>query len=78
LRAQSRALSSQNAAETEPRFYPVYVHHLSKVCLEHLQNSRSDWLEKEGLARGLQLNNDGTFTLHFPRTNEGGDNGRIW
>lgn len=75
FRAQRATFSSQNsAAESgDPRFYPVYVHHLSKVCLEHLQDTQSEWLEKEGLANGLDLNRDGTFTLHFPR----GD-GRIW
>ena len=80
VRAQSRALSSsQNAAETDnPRFYPVYVHHLSKVCLEHMQNTRADWLEQEGLSRGLSINSDGTFVLNFPRTNDNVDNGRIW
>lgn len=78
FRAQARALSTQNAASTDSRFYPIYVHHLSKVCLEHLQDSRSEWLEQEGLSRGLQLNNDGTFTLHFPRTDDQVDNGRIW
>jgi hypothetical protein len=80
VRAQSRALSSsENAAETDnPRFYPVYVHHLSKVCLEHLQNTRADWLEQEGLSRGLSINNDGTFVLNFPPTDDNIDNGRIW
>lgn len=62
----------------EPRLYPVYVHHLSKICLQHLQDNRSEWLEQSGLSRGLQLNKDGTFTLHFPRTHKQADSGRIW
>lgn len=84
LRAQQRAtaagacFSTQNAAESEPQIYPVYVHHLSKICLEHLQNFQSDWLEKEGLATGLHIKNDGTFTLNYPRTDPNVDSGRIW
>lgn len=71
--------TQDGAAETElSNFYPVYVHHLSKVCLEHLQTSQSEWLEREGLSRGLEINRDGTFTLHFPRRDDGVDSGRIW
>mmetsp|Transcript_15540 Transcript_15540/g.26338 ORF Transcript_15540/g.26338 Transcript_15540/m.26338 type:complete len:170 (-) Transcript_15540:125-634(-) len=60
------------------RFHPVYVHHLSKVVLEHLQNNRNDWVVGQGLESGLRLNPDGTFVLHFPTGSSGVDGGRIW
>ena len=56
---------------------PVYVHHVSKIVLEHLQKSHSDWLVERGLDRGLHLAANGTFVLHFP-SRPGFDAGRIW
>ena len=47
-------------------FFPVYVHHVSKIVLEHLQESRGDWLISQGLDRGLYINPNGTFSMHFP------------
>jgi hypothetical protein len=72
--------TSQGLTESDDKnFYPVYVHHLSKVALEHLQNSCADWVEKHGLSSGLKLNPDGTFVLKFPTMNKlRKDNGRIW
>lgn len=50
-----------------------YVHPLSQIVLEHLQNSDS-WLKEMGLDMSvLELRKDGTFNLVFPR-----DEGRIW
>jgi hypothetical protein len=58
-------------------FYPVYVHHVSKIALEHLQENRSDWLTEKGLDRGLHINPNGTFIMSFP-AKKGFDSGRIW
>jgi len=47
----------------------VYVHPLSKIVLEHLQNSRFTWMKNVGVDQpggGLKLNKDGTFMLKFP------------
>jgi hypothetical protein len=75
-----RSISSSTQPVTEdnhPRFYPAYVHHVSKTVLEHLQGARSDWLTEQGLDRGLRLNSNGTFVLQFP-AKRGFDSGRIW
>ena len=57
------------------KFCPVYVHHLSKNILQHLQDNHSQWIRDKGLDRGLKVNPDGTFVLLFPGHKE---NGRIW
>mmetsp|Transcript_19137 Transcript_19137/g.28874 ORF Transcript_19137/g.28874 Transcript_19137/m.28874 type:complete len:155 (+) Transcript_19137:176-640(+) len=43
-----------------------YVHPLSQLVLEHLQKERSDWVETNGLHRGLKVHKDGTFQIKFP------------
>lgn len=53
-----------------------YVHPLSQFVLQHLQQSRSDWVVKNGLDRGLTLQRDGTFELVFPSFPQ--DRARIW
>ena len=58
-------------------FCPVYVHHVSKIALEHLQEHRSEWLISKGLHRRLHINPNGTFVLTFP-TKKGHDAGKIW
>lgn len=58
-------------------FFPVYVHHVSKIALEHLQRNRSDWVQSQGLESGLHINPNGTFVLSFP-AKKGYDAGRIW
>ena len=59
------------------RFFPVYVHHVSKIVLEHLQLNRSDWVNSQGLNTRLHINPNGTFVLSFP-AKKGYDTGRIW
>lgn len=49
-----------------------YVHPLSQVVLEHLQDARHNWVVEKGLDRGLRLQRDGTFEIKFP------SDGRIW
>lgn len=53
-------------------FHPIYVHHVSRVALEHLQDQCSDWLVERGLDRKLTICQNGTFILRFP------EYGRIW
>jgi hypothetical protein len=53
-----------------------YVHPLSQLVLEHLQTSRSDWIQRTGLDKGLVLQKDGTFLLKFPSYEI--DQSRIW
>jgi hypothetical protein len=74
-KSSSRMMSTNSPYQddTDRRFYPVYVHHLSKVALEHLQNEHADWIVQNKLETGLRLNPDGTFVIHFPSRN-----GRIW
>eukprot|EP00522_Entomoneis_paludosa_P008562 CAMPEP_0172439480 /NCGR_PEP_ID=MMETSP1065-20121228/457_1 /TAXON_ID=265537 /ORGANISM="Amphiprora paludosa, Strain CCMP125" /LENGTH=198 /DNA_ID=CAMNT_0013188167 /DNA_START=25 /DNA_END=621 /DNA_ORIENTATION=+ len=81
LAARRTFSTPQNGADQEQqpeRFFPVYVHQVSKSVLEHLQNSRSNWIRQEGLERGLHINANGTFVLQFPATQNGFDSGRIW
>ena len=63
----------------------AYVHPLSQIILEHLQQSRSDWVSQVGLDKGgLTLHKDGTFVLKFPTSGEGDTSGaasstdKIW
>lgn len=44
-----------------------YIHPLSQIVLEHLQSHHSEWLNRMGLERGLEVKKDGTFVLRFPR-----------
>jgi len=68
----------QQVGDYNVTFHPVYVHHVSKTVLTHLQNSHTEWLTKNGLDRGLRLNTNGTFVLQFPTKRKGYDAGRIW
>ena len=61
----------------------VYVHPLSQIILEHLQDEQSDWILQKGLERSLNIHRDGSFELHFSSpsssssdNDEKGD--RIW
>ena len=73
-----RSVVSTRDDESYPKnFYPVYVHHVSKIALEHLQKRQSNWLIEKGLDRGLHINPNGTFSLNFP-ARKGFDSGRIW
>jgi hypothetical protein len=44
----------------------VYVHPLSQIVLEYLQNSQRDFVITQGLSRSLTLHRDGSFELRFP------------
>jgi hypothetical protein len=47
------------------------------TVLQHLQDTRSEWVIEQRLDRGLRLKPNGAFVLHFP-TKRGFDAGRIW
>lgn len=55
----------------------MYVHHVSKIALEHLQGERSDWVMQQGLDSGLTINPNGTFVLSFPLDVDQ-EAGKIW
>jgi hypothetical protein len=76
-RFRSTNVSARDDENYPKGFYPVYVHHVSKIALEHLQTSRSDWVVEKGLYRGLHINPNGTFSMSFP-ARKGFDAGRIW
>lgn len=80
LITDQRRFKSVNANEhpQRQRISPVYVHHVSKIVLEHLQDKRVDWVEGKGLNGGLHINPNGTFILRFPSTTAGYDAGKIW
>jgi hypothetical protein len=48
----------------------VYVHPLSQIILEHLQNSHHDFIMRQGLHTSLTLHRDGSFELKFPAQTE--------
>mmetsp|Transcript_2725 Transcript_2725/g.4047 ORF Transcript_2725/g.4047 Transcript_2725/m.4047 type:complete len:145 (+) Transcript_2725:86-520(+) len=61
----SRQFIRRLSSEVEPN-KAEYVHPLSQLVLEHLQKERSEWVEQNGLDRGLKVNEDGTFQIKFP------------
>ena len=44
----------------------VYVHPLSQIILEHLQDAHHDFIVTHGLDSSLTLHRDGSFELIFP------------
>ena len=62
--------SSSPSSSSKPSSFfskEQYVHPLSQIVLEHLQQSQSDFLKQYGLVENsLTFHKDGTFTLAFP------------
>lgn len=76
----TRSFATENTQQSDDRdrmINPVYIHHVSKIALQHLQDSRYEWLQQQGLDKGLRIKSDGTFVLEFP-ARKGFDAGRIW
>jgi hypothetical protein len=46
----------------------VYVHPLSQIVLQLLQNECHEWITRKGLDRNLTVHRDGTFSLETTRT----------
>ena len=67
--------SSSSTPPDPPEARDVYVHPLSQIVLEHLQNTHAGWVERIGLSTGLAFRPDGTFVLRFPRTEDEHDGG---
>lgn len=61
-------LISRSSSSSSQSFTQEYVHPLSQIVLEHLQNQHSEWVQLMGLNKGLELRKDGTFILRFPST----------
>ena len=82
----SAASSRQQQQQQQPgKFKPVYVHHVSRVALEHFQSSPNcDWLLEKGLDSRLKITPNGTFELTFPPLQEQNNGsttaagGKIW
>ena len=77
--SRSRCLSGSSGSNTPPdppATRDVYVHPLSQIVLEHLQNTHSSWVERIGLSTGLTFKPDGTFVLRFPRAEDRDSKGK--
>jgi hypothetical protein len=72
-----RSLSAEKQQSDNDKISSVYVHHVSKTVLQHLQQSHAEWLSETGLDQGLRLKSNGTFVLEFP-SKRGRHAGRIW
>lgn len=55
--------SFENEGSSEPEFRSVYVHPLSQIVLEYLQDSQHEWVVSKGLDKSLTLHRDGSFEL---------------
>lgn len=49
--------------DTDQEFRSVYVHPLSQIVLEYLQDSHHEWIVANGLDQSLTLHRDGSFEL---------------
>ena len=61
--SSSSSSNSSDGLSTEIR--SVYVHPLSQVVLEYLQDCRYEWIIEKGLDRSLTLHRDGSFEVKF-------------
>lgn len=60
--------SSDNDGAGSSGFRSVYVHPLSQIVLEYLQESHHAWVVAKGLDQSLTLHRDGSFELkHVPQ-----------
>lgn len=51
----------------------VYVHPLSQIVLEYLQEAHHDWIVSQHLDTALTLHRDGSFELKFPKQEKDSD-----
>jgi hypothetical protein len=61
--------SNDDGGSSGPEFRNVYVHPLSQIVLEYLQDYHHEWVVAMGLDRSLTLHRDGSFELkhvHVP------------
>ncbi|CAB9513941.1 DIS3 mitotic control homolog [Seminavis robusta] len=65
---RSAAIRHVSTRKTADTMKYIYVHPLSQLVLECLQNDYSDWLVQKQLhANTLRLHRDGTFEIKFPK-----------
>jgi len=57
--------SNDDGRSSGPDFRSVYVHPLSQILLEYLQDSHHEWVLAKGLDRSLTLHRDGSFELKY-------------
>ena len=84
--ASASSRQQQQQQQQQPgQFKPVYVHHVSRVALEHFQSPPNcDWLLEKGLDSRLKITPNGTFELTFPPLQEQNNGsstaagGKIW
>lgn len=43
----------------------VYIHPLSQLILEYLQDYKNDWIVQRGMDKSLNIHRDGSFELNF-------------
>lgn len=65
--------SNDDGGSSGPEFRNVYVHPLSQIVLEYLQDSHHEWVVATGLDGSLTLHRDGSFELkhvcvHVPQS----------
>jgi len=68
-KASSAATTHEQQQQQPPpptKFRSVYVHPLSHIVLEYLQNCRHEWIVKNGLDQSLIINRDGSFAMKAP------------
>jgi hypothetical protein len=61
----SSSSSSNSSDGSSAEIRSVYVHPLSQVVLEYLQDCRYEWIIEKGLDRSLTLHRDGSFEVKF-------------
>jgi hypothetical protein len=68
--AAEKSSSSSNEQSLNHGFVKstVYVHPLSQIILEYLQDCHHAWIVRHGLDQSLTLHRDGSFVLKFRRT----------
>mmetsp|Transcript_21731 Transcript_21731/g.31096 ORF Transcript_21731/g.31096 Transcript_21731/m.31096 type:complete len:189 (-) Transcript_21731:200-766(-) len=84
LHHENTARNSFSSSPSSSFTKTEYIHPLSQIVLEHLQNHHSEWVQNKGLDQGLELKKDGTFILRFPQAANTDDDsvnssrGSIW
>ncbi|KAG7368149.1 hypothetical protein IV203_030892 [Nitzschia inconspicua] len=65
---QSNKIPSPNSLTNGGMKSMAYVHPLSQIILEYLQDCRHEWVIHHGLDQSLTLHRDGSFVLKFGAT----------
>lgn len=69
-RSSNKADRRDDNGSSGPEFRSVYVHPLSQIVLEYLQDTHHEWVVAKGLDQSLTLQRDGSFELkHVSQSN---------